>query len=118
MAYGDEYMDENPLVGEPGNFKLSSTGRSVRDKEAREKEKRELDAARSEMARSEVGERASVAPSPAPGGASKTAGLRKEGSGVGMAKGKSPTSGGEGATGKKRRKSKAPITPGPGASPS
>lgn len=25
LRYGNEYMDENPLVGEPGSFKLSKT---------------------------------------------------------------------------------------------
>jgi mediator of RNA polymerase II transcription subunit 6 len=27
MKYGDEYMDENPITGAPGEFHLSSTGR-------------------------------------------------------------------------------------------
>jgi len=30
--YGDEYMDENPITGAPGEFHLSSTGRTVKDK--------------------------------------------------------------------------------------
>ncbi len=27
LKYGDEYMDENPITGQPGEFHLSSTGR-------------------------------------------------------------------------------------------
>jgi len=27
MRYGDEYMDENPITGQPGAFNLTSTGR-------------------------------------------------------------------------------------------
>jgi mediator of RNA polymerase II transcription subunit 6 len=27
LKYGDEYMDENPITGQPGSFHLSSTGR-------------------------------------------------------------------------------------------
>lgn len=27
FKYGDEFMDENPITGQPGNFHLSSTGR-------------------------------------------------------------------------------------------
>jgi mediator of RNA polymerase II transcription subunit 6 len=27
LKYGDEYMDENPITGHPGEFHLSSTGR-------------------------------------------------------------------------------------------
>ncbi|KIM95952.1 hypothetical protein OIDMADRAFT_205478 [Oidiodendron maius Zn] len=27
MKYGDEYMDENPITGQPGDFHLSTTGR-------------------------------------------------------------------------------------------
>ena len=108
MSYADEYMDENPLIGEPGNFKLSSTSRNIKDKEAKEKERQALEMARSEKARSEMGANTTRETSPviAP---MKTTGLKKEGGGLG--KGKSPTSGGESV--KKRRKSKAPITPGP-----
>ena len=27
LKYGEEYMDENPITGQPGSFHLSSTGR-------------------------------------------------------------------------------------------
>lgn len=27
LKYGDEYMDENPITGQPGDFHLSTTGR-------------------------------------------------------------------------------------------
>ena len=30
--YGDEYMDENPITGQPGDFHLSTTGRKDKDK--------------------------------------------------------------------------------------
>lgn len=32
LKYGDEYMDENPVTGEPGAFHLSSTGRKEKEK--------------------------------------------------------------------------------------
>lgn len=32
LRYGDEYMDENPVTGEPGAFHLSSTGRKEKEK--------------------------------------------------------------------------------------
>lgn len=28
LRYGDEYMDENPITGHPGDFHLSTTGRT------------------------------------------------------------------------------------------
>lgn len=31
MRYGDEYMDENPITGQPGAFNLTSTGRKTKD---------------------------------------------------------------------------------------
>lgn len=34
MRYGDEYMDENPLRGEPGNFTFSATKERLRAKQA------------------------------------------------------------------------------------
>jgi mediator of RNA polymerase II transcription subunit 6 len=117
LSYGDEFMDENPLVGEPGSFKLSSTGRTIRAKEAKEKA---VETAR-ELAKSEAAaesQRASMAPSPVvatapppPTVPAIKTNVERKGSAVG--KGKSPTSassGGESA--KRRRKSKAPVTPG------
>jgi len=32
IRYGDEYMDENPITGQPGDFHLSTTGRKDRNK--------------------------------------------------------------------------------------
>ncbi|KAH6684573.1 mediator of RNA polymeras-like protein II transcription subunit 6 [Halenospora varia] len=32
LKYGEEYMDENPITGEPGAFHLSTTGRTEKDK--------------------------------------------------------------------------------------
>jgi mediator of RNA polymerase II transcription subunit 6 len=31
LRYGDEYMDENPITGHPGDFHLSTTGRKGRE---------------------------------------------------------------------------------------
>jgi mediator of RNA polymerase II transcription subunit 6 len=111
LSYGDDFMDENPLVGEPGSFKLSSTSRTIKEKEAKEKAAEAAkEAVKSEAADSQRG---SIAPSPAPPPPIKTS-MERKGSGLG--KGKSPTS----ATGdgvKKRRKSKAPATPGVASPP-
>jgi len=32
LKYGEEYMDENPITGHPGDFHLSTTGRKEKDK--------------------------------------------------------------------------------------
>jgi mediator of RNA polymerase II transcription subunit 6 len=32
LKYGDEYMDEAPITGQPGDFHLSTTGRKDKDK--------------------------------------------------------------------------------------
>lgn len=32
IQYGDEYMDENPITGHPGEFHLSTTGRKNKEK--------------------------------------------------------------------------------------
>lgn len=32
LKYGDEYMDEKPITGQPGDFHLSTTGRTEKDK--------------------------------------------------------------------------------------
>lgn len=32
IRYGDEYMDENPITGHPGEFHLSTTGRKDKNK--------------------------------------------------------------------------------------
>lgn len=36
IQFGDEYMDENPLLGEPGNFKFTSTSAAVKKRKADE----------------------------------------------------------------------------------
>ncbi|KIV99033.1 uncharacterized protein PV09_09260 [Verruconis gallopava] len=122
LSYSDEFMDENPLVGEPGSFKLTATGRSIREREAKERAAEEArEKARSEFTnKSEIGDsqRISVAPSSPSALGAKTNHLERKGTGLNsvVGKGKSPTSTtGEGL--KKRRKSKAPITPGTMKSP-
>ncbi|RDW89148.1 hypothetical protein BP6252_01180 [Coleophoma cylindrospora] len=32
LKYGDDYMDENPITGQPGEFHLTTTGRKEKDK--------------------------------------------------------------------------------------
>lgn len=32
LKYGDEYMDENPITGTPGDFHFSTTGRKEKEK--------------------------------------------------------------------------------------
>jgi mediator of RNA polymerase II transcription subunit 6 len=104
MQYGSEYMDENPLVGEPGSFVLSSTGRNLQDKRAKEavaeaaREKHETESTRT----------TSVAPTSA--APLKIIPPSKRDSFGG--KGKSPISPVAGdAAAKRRRKSKAPVSP-------
>lgn len=98
-------MDENPLVGEPGAFKLSATNRNIRDKHVKETA---AEAAR-EAAKSEAESlrAASVAPTPIPPPIKTN--LERKGSDIG--KSRSPISAVSGIN-KKRRKSKAPGTPG------
>lgn len=36
LTYGDEYMDENPLLGEPGNFRFTSSTAAVKKRKADE----------------------------------------------------------------------------------
>jgi mediator of RNA polymerase II transcription subunit 6 len=111
LNYADEYMDENPLIGEPGNFKLSSTSRNIREKELKEKERERLAAEREKKVEvvKEESQKPSTVSSPAPAPAPvKTTAIERKGT---LGKGKSPTSAGS-EGGKKRRKSKAPITPG------
>jgi len=104
IRYGSEYMDENPLTGEPGSFKLSTTNRNIRDKHVKETA---AEAAK-EAAKSEAEslKAASVAPTPVPPPIKTN--LERKGSDIGKAK--SPISATSGI--KKRRKSKAPGTPG------
>ena len=99
IQYGDEYMDENPLVGEPGSFGFSQTQDSVRTRQAKEKAEAE---ARKLASQAASGTNLN-APSPhlPP---IKTDGLPRK-----VGKATSPLS----ATARlKRRKSKAPASPG------
>jgi mediator of RNA polymerase II transcription subunit 6 len=103
-------MDENPLQGEPGSFVMASTGRNLVDK--RDKEQREREAANAAKGTQDSSTRiGSVAPTPTPAPANRATDGLKKSAGAG-AKGKSPISPvGDGGV-KKRRKSKAPGTPG------
>jgi mediator of RNA polymerase II transcription subunit 6 len=110
MQFGSEYMDENPLVGEPGSFVLSSTGRNIQDKRAKEAV---VEAAR-EKAETNSTRATSIVATPA---APAKMGLPLKRESIG-GKGKSPTSPVAGdAASKRRRKSKAPVSPN-GAGPS
>lgn len=63
LQYGDEYMDENPLRGEPGNFTFSSTKDRVRAKAA-EAEAAKAKAKEQELAKKLEEARAAAAPTP------------------------------------------------------
>jgi mediator of RNA polymerase II transcription subunit 6 len=105
MQFGNDYVDENPLVGEPGSFVMSVTGRSLQDKRIREaaaeaeREKLEKDSTR---ATSTVATPAAISKAPQP--------LKKD-----PGKGKAPiTPVMFDPLSKKRRKSKAtgsPVSP-------
>jgi mediator of RNA polymerase II transcription subunit 6 len=105
LQWGSEYMDENPLIGEPGALKLSSTSRHVKDQQDRTQAEA-AKAVQQEKEKESESARASVAPTPGP---LKTTDLKK---GSLSSKGKSPVSATSDAGTKKRRKSKAPGTPG------
>jgi mediator of RNA polymerase II transcription subunit 6 len=110
MQFGSEYMDENPLVGEPGSFVLSSTGRNIQDKRAKEAV---VEAAREKAETNSTRGTSIVATPAAP--ARVVQPLKRESIG---GKGKGPSSPVTGdAAAKKRRKSKAPVSPN-GAGPS
>lgn len=103
-------MDENPLIGEPGALKLSSTSRQLKDQQEKVQATEASKAAQKLKEKEAESARASVAaiPTPAPP-AIKTSDLKK-GS---ISKGKSPTSAvSDGGVNKKRRKSTKPGTPG------
>lgn len=109
LQYGTEYMDENPLQGEPGSFVMTSTGRNLVDK--RDREQRDKEASTVKGSQDTSFRNGSVAPTPTPTPANKITELSKKAVSAG-AKARSPTSplGDSGV--KKRRKSKAPGTPG------
>ncbi|KAK8200735.1 Mediator of RNA polymerase II transcription subunit 6 [Zalaria obscura] len=101
LRYGDEYMDENPLRGEPGNFVFSSTQDRVRARQAeaeaaaaRAKEEKEA-AIKAEEERKSRSKEASPA-------ASET----RAGSPIGEQKAKKPRT-----DRIRRRKSKSNISP-------
>lgn len=61
QRYGDEYMDENPLRGEPGNFTFSATKERIRAKQA---EAEAAKAREAEIARKLEESRAAAAATP------------------------------------------------------
>jgi mediator of RNA polymerase II transcription subunit 6 len=101
LRWGSEYMDENPLVGEPGSFVLAHSSRNLKD----QREKREV---ASEVVKS-IENRASQTPSTAPTPLRTLEPPKKVATGTKL---KSPTGPVADAGVKKRRKSKAPGTPG------
>ncbi|QDS76704.1 hypothetical protein FKW77_000836 [Venturia effusa] len=110
VRWGNEYMDENPLIGEPGALKLSSTSRQLKDHQEKIQATEASKAAQKLKEKEAESARASVVatPTPAPP-AIKTSDLKK-GS---ISKGKSPTSAvSDGGVKKARRKSTKPGTPG------
>jgi hypothetical protein len=103
-------MDENPLIGEPGTLKLSSTSRQLKDQQ----DKSQAAAAVKEKEKEMESARASVAATPTPAPPSiKTSDLKKSS----MSKAKSPISATVDGAVKKagRRKSMKPGTPGVGS---
>lgn len=102
IMYQDEYMDENPLQGEPGSFFFKSTQEHVR---TRNKKAQEAAAEASKQASSRTSSVGSTPQLPP----IKTEGLPRKGS-----KNMSPLSSSAKA---KRRKSKAPTSPSAPKSP-
>lgn len=120
QRYADEYMDENPLVGEPGSFVFKQTSEHIRRQQEQEKAKAQAAAAQAALRLSQSGSApgssapTSAMPTPAPTQPLKletNIPIRKGG----KAASASPLSAGPGKT-LKRRKSKVPGTP-TGASP-
>lgn len=108
VRWGNEYMDENPLIGEPGALKLSSTSRQLKDQQEKVQATEASKAAQKLKEKEAESTRASATPTPALP-AIKTSDLKK-GS---ISKGKSPTSAvSDGGVKKIRRKSTKPGTPG------
>lgn len=111
VRWGNEYMDENPLIGEPGALKLSSTSRQLKDQQDRNSAAEASKTAQKEKEREAESARVSVAATPTP--APIKTDLKKSS----MSKGKSPigavSDGGIKKAG--RRKSTKPGTPGVGS---
>ncbi|KAK5730293.1 Mediator of RNA polymerase II transcription subunit 6 [Elasticomyces elasticus] len=65
-TYGDEFMDENPLLGEPGNFKFTASTAAIKkrraDDEATERKAQEMKEAKEKAIASRAG---STSPKPA-----------------------------------------------------
>lgn len=95
MAYGDEYMDENPLRGEPGNFVFTHTKDHLKAKQA------QAEAAAAKAKEKEAAERARAVPA---------AFSTKPKDEVAQEKPFNKRKGSK-AEGKKRRKSRAAISP-------
>jgi mediator of RNA polymerase II transcription subunit 6 len=110
LQWGNEYMDENPLIGEPGALKLSSTSRQLKDQQDRTEASKTAQKEREKMNESA---RASIAATPTPAPAPIKTDLKKSS----VSKGKSPISAVSDGGIKKagRRKSMKPGTPGVGS---
>lgn len=98
LRYGNEYMDENPLVGEPGNFILSKSHAPSQTHQR-------------PQTRTPAPGKPSAPPTPQPRAAAPPAATRKASKGTE----KSPTTTGAKDKGLKRKKSKAAGMPGVGA---
>lgn len=115
LAYGDEYMDENPLQGEPGNFVYAHTKERVRARHA------EAEAAAAKAKEKEqIRETDDKSKSTTPAAFTSTADKIKSEAGAETKPPVNRKGSKNEAGGKKRRKSKAnlsPITPTTGSSP-
>jgi mediator of RNA polymerase II transcription subunit 6 len=113
VRWGNEYMDENPLIGEPGALKLSSTSRQLKDQQDKNQAAEASKTAQKEKEKEAESTRASVAATPTPAPPAIKTDLKKSS----MSKGKSPISAVSDGGVKKagRRKSMKPGTPGVGS---
>ncbi|KAF2083878.1 MED6-domain-containing protein [Saccharata proteae CBS 121410] len=108
--YGSEYIDENPLTGEPGSFKLATTARAVHEQKvkAAEEEKRRKEALAA------AAERAVASQAPTPVSGVMGTGVEKVGK---KGKERSPSMAAGTIPKKKREKSKGLSRPGSPLSP-
>jgi len=117
LAYGDEYMDENPLQGEPGNFVYTHTQKHLRAQQAASealaqkamsKEKEREEAAQKSKSTTPA---AAAAAAVAVGSFTSTADKIKIEAGLGGDKPQPIRKASKNNDGKKRRKSKANVSP-------
>lgn len=102
MRYGNEYMDENPLVGEPGKFVFSSSKQHLQTQQEQAARKAEQAAAlklQTDLKRAVTPQEPSRPATPQLVSAKPPKAERKQGAAGGPPK-------------PKRRKSRAPTTPG------